>query len=476
MGSKRKSARVAATLVGLFFGFWMVSSAAAQGPPASGSEVLPLPKPEQIQGNRCPLDLGAALARVAGYNPQVAFAAARYREACARLEAARVLWLPSIRAGVSYNKHEGTLQEANGDVLDASRSALATGMGVGASGTGSPAVPGLLATFRLTDAIYQPLIAGNAAAAQREAARTTTQELLLETALAYLDLLAALQRQSIAEATLQNAQQLADLTAAFAASGQGQQSDADRARAELMLRKNDVTRAEEDVRVVSARLTELLHWDPTIVVQPEEPALAPIELVDQQVPLTELLARGLSCRPELAESRYLVAEAAQRYRRERTAPLLPSTLLGISYDGFGGGPGDDVANFRDRFDLDALAYWEVRNFGLGERAARNEARARCDQARFRQVQLMDQVAREVSQAHAQVQSRRGQIAEAERAVQAASESYRRNLERIRNGQGLPIEALQAIQALDAAWREYLRAVLSYDEAQFRLERALGWPM
>ena len=58
----------------------------------------------------------------------------------------------------------------------------------------------------------------------------------------------------------------------------------------------------------------------------------------------------------------------------------------------------------------------------------------------------------------------------------AQQSYDRNLERIRNVQGLPIEVLQSIQALDTARREYLRAVVDYNTAQFRLHRALGWPI
>jgi outer membrane protein TolC len=86
------------------------------------------------------------------------------------------------------------------------------------------------------------------------------------------------------------------------------------------------------------------------------------------------------------------------------------------------------------------------------------------------------VAREVVEAHAQVSARRRQIATAETAIQAAGNSYRRNVERIRNAQGLPIEVLQSIQALDQSRREYLRAVVDYNTAQFRLHRALGWPV
>lgn len=102
------------------------------------------------------VDLPSILASVAGGNPQVAFARQRYAEAYARLESARVLWLPSLRAGVSYNKHEGNLQASSGVVEEVSRSALNAGLGVQSIGAGSPIVPGIIANFRTTDAIFQP--------------------------------------------------------------------------------------------------------------------------------------------------------------------------------------------------------------------------------------------------------------------------------------------------------------------------------
>jgi outer membrane protein TolC len=61
-------------------------------------------------------------------------------------------------------------------------------------------------------------------------------------------------------------------------------------------------------------------------------------------------------------------------------------------------------------------------------------------------------------------------------ITAAEASYRRNHERIRNGQGLPIETLQSIQALDQSRRQYIRAVADFNRSQFRLQRVLGWPV
>lgn len=89
---------------------------------------------------------------------------------------------------------------------------------------------------------------------------------------------------------------------------------------------------------------------------------------------------------------------------------------------------------------------------------------------------MDLVAREVVEASTQVAARRKQIDVAKEGITSAQQSYDRNLARIQNVQGLPIEVLQSIQALDAARREYLRAVTDFNQAQFRLQRALGWPV
>jgi outer membrane protein TolC len=423
-----------------------------------------------------PINFPSALAAVSGNNPQVAYANARIAESSAVAEAARVLWLPSIHAGLSYDNHGGPLQAENGDVSDESRSALQVGLGMGAVAADSPRVAGVLANFHMADAIFQPRIADHVVAGRQDAATAVVHDLLLSVALSYVDLLRSFQEKAIAEETLHNAQRLADLTAAFARAGQGSRADADRAEAELAVRRNEVLRAEESTRVASARLAEQLHADATQLWVPQEPGVVPLCLVPREVPLRQLVGQGMANRPELAESQELVSAAAERLRREQFAPLVPSVLLGLSTSGFGGGPGDTIANYRDRFDFDAMAYWELRNLGCGDLAARNQARAQVDQARLRQVRLMDRVAREVVEAHAQVESRRSQIAVAEAGVKAAATSYRLNIERIRNAKGLPLEALQSIQALDLSRREYLRAVTSYNEAQFRLHRALGWPI
>jgi len=422
------------------------------------------------------INLPTALMLTAGRSPEVSFAMARITESRAQLDRAETLWLPSLRAGVNYNKHEGRIQDVAGTVIETSRGSLYSGLGAGAVGAGSPAVPGVLAHFHVTDAVFQPRIAQQTVRARNASHRATRNDRLLATALSYVSLLKATQDRAVATIAMTQANELERVTREFAAAGQGLTSDHDRARTELALRKNDLQRADEAVMMASAALVQQVRWEYARTLRPEEEALYPIELVDLETPAQGLVALGLSNRPEIAESRHLICEAVERLNRERYAPLIPSVLLGVSYGGLTGGLGGDLINSGDRLDADAMAYWELRQLGYGEQAAQREAQARITQTRMRQVALMDQVAREIVEAHAQIHSRSQQIVSAREAVSAAEDSFQRNWDRIQNGQGLPIEVLQSIQALTISQREYTRSIADYNTAQFTLHRALGWPI
>jgi len=422
------------------------------------------------------IDLTTALMMTTGNNPQIAFAKARIEEALAQLDRANALKLPSLRAGVNYNKHEGRIQDVAGTVIETSRGSFYSGLGADAVGAGSPAVPGIVSQFHFADAIFQPRIAQRAACARQAGALATTNDQLLAAALAYNDLLRSEQDLAVVNEIVVKAEQLASATAEFAKAGQGLESDHDRARTELSLRRNEQVRAEEVALVASARLAEIIRWDNSLRLIPSETQIVPIELVNTSASSQDLVAQALSHRPELAESRHLVGEAVERLKRERNAPLVPSVLLAASYGGLGGGLGSSLTNYGDRFDADAVAFWELRQLGMGEQAAQREARSQVTQARTREIATMDRIAREVSESKTQVQSRKRQIEMTQDAVQAAEDSFDKNWDRIRNGQGLPIEVLQAIQALAMARREYVRSVADYNQAQFSLQRSLGWPI
>jgi outer membrane protein TolC len=327
----------------------------------------------------------------------------------------------------------------------------------------------------MTDAIFLPLAARQAIAAQRSAAVAVTNDILLQVSQAYSKLLQAAGDVVIAMDAQRDAEELAVLTKNYATSGQGLQSDADRARTELAIRRNDVIRAEETLGVISTQLAELLRLDPRVKLSPLDPSVVPLELVKLDSPVGELISQALTCRPELSEARYMVGVAVQRMRRERYAVLLPSVILGASYGDFAGGSGSSFDNSGGRLEADVIAFWEIRNLGLGERAARAEARSVLQQANISQVAVMDRVARQVTEAQIQLVSRAREVPTLQEAVVSATASQKRNLQRIREVQGLPIEVIQSNQALALARSEHLRALSDYNIAQFQLYWAIGWP-
>lgn len=408
-------------------------------------------------------------------NPNVGFARERINEAYARVDRAQALWLPSVRAGVSYFHHEGDVQDVVGNVFGTNKSSFYGGFGAGqGAGSGPPSVPGLVAQFHLTDAIFQPKITGHQAASRRFGATAARNDVLRNTAVAYFELLRAEQALAISEEALGNTQKLVDLTGNYANTGQGLRSDYERMLAEKAIREAEVVSRIEGVRVSSARLAQLLHADSTVRISTNEPVVIPLDLLDADQTPASLVATGLTRRPELSEQKHLVCEAVERLNREKFAPLIPSVLLATSYGGFSGGLGSNFTNSNDRFDSEAVAFWEVRNLGFGERAARNETSSLVRQNQQRELAIMDQIAREVVEAQAQVVERQKRIEISKQSIIAAERSYKLNAERIQNAQGLPIESLQSVQALATARQTYLNAVIDFNIAQFELCRAIGW--
>jgi outer membrane protein TolC len=420
------------------------------------------------------LNLPSALSMVGRDHPAVGLAQWKVQEAYANLEQAEFLWLPSIQTGFSFHRHDGNYQASNGDIVDVNRSSFQFGLGAGATGAGTTPVPGIRAQFHLADAIFQPEIAQKTAWATCHGEKAVVNRQLRDVALAYIKLLDTHQQLRILEEVRDSTAALSKITDDFAAAGQGLQADADRMRTELTLTEGRIAAARENVDVSSARLGYALSADPGQRILPMDPTVVPIELVSAQMDQGSLISAGLSNRPELKELQALVAAACDGYQRQKYAPFVPSVLLGLSAGGFGGDTGNAINSVDDRYDFDAMVTWEIRNFGFGERSARRRTEAQVQQAMFRKVSLIDDVAREIAEAHTQVTHRRERMAVTQMSIQSAQDSYDRNLSRIREGAGLPIEVLQSVKALEASRRAYLESVVAYNEAQFQLQWALGW--
>jgi outer membrane protein TolC len=434
-----------------------------------------------------PVDLCSAL-RLAGVeNPQVLLARQRVVEAVAEEQFAAVQILPNLNAGFNYNSHDGALQRSDGSILRVDRSALYAGLGANAVGAGTVNVPGLQLAGNVSEGIFLYLRQKQVTVQRQFGSVAVRNQVFLDVARAYCELLRAECAVKLAEQNVEQAAEVARITGEFAKAGQGRQSDADRAEAELEQRRADLAALEGDLLIASARLAELLNLDPSCRLHATDGWVVPAPLVPDPVPLCDLIAIALLQRPELGERRAAIREAILALSGARILPFSPNVILGFSTGTFGGGSdlvaagtpgtvlGPRFGNFGGRADFDAVVYWSLRNLGVGNVALIDLARSRVRIEELRQLIVLDRVRTEVAEAYARTHARFAQIGSAQRALRVALRAFEEDVKRVRNRQGLPIELMDSLRLVVRSRTDYLNALIDYNEAQFELYVALGQP-
>ncbi len=448
---------------------------------AEGKGPLPTPLPVTAGSGDTPLPINLATAlQLAGARPlDVQIAGRQVAAAAAAFDRARVLWLPNISVGADYFAHTGPQQNFAGEILRSNRNTFMAGFG-----------PNVV--FNVSDAVYSPLAARQDVAARQALQQATINDVSFQVADAYFAVQQA--RGELAGALLAE-KMAADLArrATALAAGLAPPAEENRARVELARRRQVVFAARERWRTAGAELGRLLRLDPTLVVEPAEPAFLPVTVIDPTAAVDSLIPIALSTRPELAGQQAVVQATLARLKQEKMRPLVPSLAVrsvstnpsgSLGYGIFGGGPNDRLDNFSGRFDLDVQLLWEFQSLGLGNRARVAERRAENEAALLDLFRTQDRVAAEVVQAFAQVRSAAERLNEAEPALRESIELANRCLEGLGQTRRLgdavmlvvrPQEAVAAVQALGQANADFFTAVADYNRAQFRLYRALGHP-
>ena len=440
------------------------------------SIVTPRLLPDERSG--LPITLPAAM-QLANARPlDIQIAARQVQAAVAQFDRAKVLWVPSLIGGVDYFRHGGNVQNFEGEVLDRDRQSFMIGGGANA-------------VFGINDAIFAPLAARQDANARRALLQAVNNDAALAVAEAYFGVQQARGELAGALNYVQQAEELVRRTKELA-EGLAPPMEATRARVELARRQQAVATLRERWQIESAELVRILRLDAASVVEPLEPANLTVNLVEPSLSLDELIAFGLTSRPELAAHQAFVKATLQRLRQEKLRPLVPSLLLrsvstnpsgSLGWGSFGGGR-DSISTLKPRYDYDVQVLWELQNFGLGNKARVDERNAEREAALLELFRIQDRVAAEVVRAQAQVTAARTRLKAAEPAMTDALDSLQKNMEGLSQTRRLgnvlilvvrPQEAVAALQALAQANSDYYSAVADYNRAQFRLYRAIGHP-
>jgi hypothetical protein len=302
-------------------------------------------------------------------------------------------------------------------------------------------------------------------------------EILVE--IAYLDLVQVHAQIAINADTLEKATSMLKAAKdAQAAKLDRTAGDVQRAQTEVLFREQERIDLDGRAGAASARLGRFLLIPESVKLLPADAAVAPVTLIDASQSLKSLVALGVQNHPQLAANRAQLTAAWEHVALAKKAAILPKLAVVDQVGSFGGGLNDDLQNFDARNALGVQLFWELRNFGFGNRADIAQHRDVVDQ---RNYQLLDSQARlvaEIVDAAQIAKAKASSLGIAEQAVKEATELYRIAKEgtfNVIDAKNLfdALRPLQAIQTLNQARLNYLATVIDYNRAQYRLFTALG---
>jgi outer membrane protein TolC len=454
--------------------FWLVCQVSLLAYEDRPTEEM-VPPPDATSG-ATPIDLASALRLAGVQNLQLVIAQQRVEASVATQQLAAAQILPSLNLGGNFDSHTGDLQQASGNILTLQRSAFYVGAGANAVAAGTVSIPGLQYNINISQGIYNFLVARRRTEESAFDQRAANNSILLEVATRYTRLLQAEGEHSLAILARNDARRIAELTAAYARTGEGRRADADRAATELARREQDVAETVARLYAASHRLSEILNLEASMQLRVSESQVVPEPIVPTQIPLPELLAVALLERPELQARRTSVQAALLELGGARMLPFSPTLLAGFSSGAFGGTsdnikPGDTSG----RTDQDVVMYWTLLNMGIGNKAQIDAARARLGATQFQELAVLDVVRQEVADAYVRTHARFAEIDRLAKAVRTGSDALREDFLRVKGREGLPIELLDSLRQLAESRLEYLAAIIGFNQAELQLYVALGNP-
>lgn len=446
--------------------------------PPAGAPLGPRNLYAALEPAAYPIDLPTALRLAGANNPTVGIARARVQEAVARFDRAKLQWVPTLSAGPAFFYHEGFDQNRRGDFFSASRGNFTLGVGP-------------QWRFDLGDAFYGPLVARRVVRAEEARSVAVGNNVQLEVAYAYLDLLEAHGLLAVNARTLFRAEQM--LTAAEAGAKAGVNktaADVNRAATEVNIRRQEAMVLRARAGAASARLARLLLLDPAVELRPFEVAVVPVILVPPENTMAQLIEVAVRARPEMATALAELDAASALVRQAKNAPLLPR----VQADFIGGGmtsgrgyvnpepPGTQYgwSDMLGQYNANAALVWQLDALGFGNAATVRQRRAVYDAAQYRVAEVRAAVSAEVAESARTAAARFDALDAAQQAVREATEMGRKFRDTSfgvvgPKGQFDALEPLTGIQALNQARVQYLQTVTEFNRAQFRLFTALGQP-
>ena len=413
------------------------------------SERIAPPRPDQ----RIPISIDAVLRLAQDQNGEVAVAREKLAEAFGEADVAAKGWIPDLTVGGSFYRHDGGIQDFNGNLIRSHYSSLFGGLEVRGK-------------FNVHEFTYQKLDAARKVWKQRGELSKLTSEKLLDATSTYIDLLAARSGEAVAGELEKKLALLLDDVKKMETIDPIARSEVVRVQGELDAQHLIKRKLREGANAAAAKLIYLLGLDPTSELLIMDKTLAPVELVDVSGPPEKLVSQVLVNGPGIQELEGLLALIDDALARSHSpARYMPVVEMCLLEGGFGAGPGASL-RWDNRFDLGLHARWNLTDFLLRKEKL-HVNQSRIQQAQLTYHDLRGKLTLALFEAREVSLSSKEQIQLGEQQIRSAEKAYQFSIERVGKAKS-PLETLLAIRSLAGAQLAYITAIREYDKAQLRL--------
>ena len=406
------------------------------------------------------INLETALRLAGSQSLTLEIARERVREARSVVEQERQAVFPWLAPGVGYRRHDGNLQDVVGDVFDVSKQSAAAALTVRAQ-------------LDLGDSLYRVLAARQTVRAVEADEAVRRRDTLTAAAAGYLELSRAEASRTVAEDAVQVTEEL--LRQVRQAVGAGVAFAGEIPRAEGQRERNLALRlvADENTRLASVRLAQILRLPAATELRPELAEFLPVVWVPTNRSLDSLVTAAWQSRPERRRSEAQLAAVQARREGVTKGPWIPILGAEAAFGGLIGGRNGDFRNGDDYQEYGLGLSWRLGPGGLGDRARVRTATSRLHLAELGREQERDEITREVIEAQIRAQTLAQRLDVAGRALAAAQKLLDLTRARREFGVGAVLEAIEAERELTRSRLDQVGTLADHNRAQWELWRVTG---
>lgn len=405
--------------------------------------------------DRCPIDLDTTIRLAAGNNLDIALAREALHKAYAIAMIAQERFIPTLGPSYRFWRLEGETQATLGEFVNTDKQSVFLGTGVSAR-------------WPLGDVIFNTLSTVQMYESAKSTLDATSQYVVMNAAVAYFELLKEDQRVSIMDQAVKISDKLVNELQAAVDIKKMTKSDLLRARVQKVNNELALSRSRNALKQASIKLATILRIDPKIELFPAEATAIPIKFVlDQDV--EQLVTKAINNRPDVTS----VKKELEARKREQQSVHLGAWIPDVYADGNFGGFGGTFGNIENQKTYFFSLGWKVGPGGLFDSGRQHFVDAQVKAVEIGLAKMVQQIDEEVRLAYTATQSRLDQIKLAEQEVKDADEALKLSQERQAIGHGIPLEVIQAEEALTRARLDYIISVVEYNQAQFQLFIRIG---